>query len=294
MSPGQAKLSAAMNPAATPTLELLDWVHEQLGAGCRDDEALAAMRASGWSDAVAHAALAQARSGAAQPDDAAGEAAGMRVPGPGLADNAQPIEIDGHALRVLMTLRRPRLVVFGGFLSDAECDALVAQAQPRMARSETVDAVTGGSEIHAARTSRGMFFERGETPLVRRIEQRIAALLRWPVEWGEPLQVLHYAAGAEYRPHHDYFDPRQPGTAAVLRRGGQRVGTMLIYLATPQAGGATSFPEAGLEISAVKGCAVFFGYERPHPDTLTLHGGEPVRRGEKWVATKWLRERAFS
>jgi prolyl 4-hydroxylase len=215
------------------------------------------------------------------------------VPGPQAADGSNRIEADGHAVQLLVTLRHPRLVVFGDFLTDAECDALIAEARPRMARSETVDTATGGGEINAARTSRGMFFECGETPLVRRIERRIEALLHWPVDWGEPLQVLHYEPGAEYRPHHDYFDPGQPGTAAVLGRGGQRVGTLLIYLAAPEAGGATSFPEAGLEIAAVKGCAVFFGYERASADSLTLHGGEPVRRGDKWVATKWLREREF-
>jgi prolyl 4-hydroxylase len=38
---------------------------------------------------------------------------------------------------------------------------------------------------------------------------------------------------------------------------------------------------------------VFFSYDRPHPATRTLHGGAPVIEGEKWVATKWLRERRF-
>ena len=55
---------------------------------------------------------------------------------------------------------------------------------------------------------------------------RIAALVNWPVVNGEGLQVLHYRPGAEYKPHHDYFDPAQPGMAAVLRRGGaEPVGT---------------------------------------------------------------------
>ena len=38
---------------------------------------------------------------------------------------------------------------------------------------------------------------------------------------------------------------------------------------------------------------VFFSYDRPDPATRTLHGGAPVLAGEKWVATKWLREREF-
>jgi prolyl 4-hydroxylase len=286
-------MTARMSGASTPTPELLHWLREQLRDGRRDDDALRAMLASGWREAVARAALDRARLDMSPDEVAADPGRDRRVPGLRLADGANRIEVDGHAVQRLVTLRRPRLIVLGGFLADAECDALIAEARPRMARSETVDTATGGGEVHAARTSRGMFFERGETPLVRRIERRIAALLHWPIEWGEPLQVLHYEPGAEYRPHHDDFDPRQPGTAAVLGRGGQRVGTLLIYLTTPEAGGATSFPEAGLEIAAVKGCAVFFGYERASADSLTLHGGEPVRHGDKWVATKWLREREF-
>lgn len=54
-------------------------------------------------------------------------------------------------------------------------------------------------------------------------------------------------------------------------------------------GGATTFPDARFEVAAVKGNAVFFAYDRPHPMTGSLHGGAPVVEGEKWVATKWLR-----
>ena len=88
-----------------------------------------------------------------------------------------------------MTMKHPRVVVFGGLLSDAECDQIVALAGPRMARSETVDNATGGSEVNAARTSRGMFFERGEMGVIDRVERRIAALLGWPMENGEPLSA---------------------------------------------------------------------------------------------------------
>jgi prolyl 4-hydroxylase len=169
----------------------------------------------------------------------------------------------------------------------------MALAAPRLARSETVDNATGGSEVNAARTSDGMFFERGEAPLITAIEQRIATLLRWPVANGEGLQILRYRPGAEYRPHHDYFDPEHPGTARILERGGQRVGTLVMYLNTPEGGGATTFPDIGLEVAPVRGNAVFFSYDHAHPDTRALHGGAPVTAGEKWVATKWLREGVF-
>ena len=79
----------------------------------------------------------------------------------------------------------------------------------------------------------------------------------------------------------------------IVARGGQRVATIVMYLNSPEKGGGTTFPDVGVEVGPVKGNAVFFSYDRPHPSTKTLHGGAPVIAGEKWVATKWLREREF-
>jgi prolyl 4-hydroxylase len=215
------------------------------------------------------------------------------LPEPAIDGQAVLVLADGHRVKVLTAMKHPRVVVFGGLLTDAECDTLMAQAAPRLLRSETVDNNTGDSEINAARTSDGMFFERGETPLIKTLEKRIAELLRWPLENGEGLQILRYRPGAEYKPHHDYFDPVHSGTPRILERGGQRVGTLVMYLNTPEGGGATTFPDVGLDVAPVRGNAVFFSYDRPHVSTKTLHGGAPVTAGEKWVATKWLREGVF-
>ena len=138
-----------------------------------------------------------------------------------------------------------------------------------------------------------MFFERGENPIVSQVEARLATLLRWPLENGEGLQILRYGPGAQYRPHYDYFEPKEPGTPIILRRGGQRLASLVMYLQEPEQGGATTFPDVGLEVAPVRGTGVFFSYDRPDPATRTLHGGAPVLAGEKWVATKWLREREF-
>jgi len=111
------------------------------------------------------------------------------------------------------------------------------------------------------------------------------------LENGEGLQILHYGVGAEYKPHNDYFDASEPGGEVLLQRGGQRVATVVMYLNTPAGGGATVFPDGHFEVAAIKGNAVFFSYDRAHEMTRTLHAGAPVKQGEKWIATKWLRER---
>lgn len=286
---------SATTAQQTVTDELRRWIIAQAEAGCRPEDIVAAMVKSGWQEDVAIDALeATLRE---RLDQVAREKASIPppvpVPEPDIAGGCPVLEVEGRPIQVLCSVKLPRVVVFGGLLSDEECDQLIELARPRLARSETVVNETGASEVNEARTSRGMFFGRGENDLVRRIEKRLAALVNWPLENGEGMQVLHYGPGAEYRPHQDYFDPAHAGTPTILKRGGQRVGTVVMYLNTPKAGGATTFPDAGIEVAAIKGNAAFFSYERAHPVSKTLHGGAPVLEGEKWVATKWLREGVF-
>ncbi|MCW7537664.1 2OG-Fe(II) oxygenase [Aquabacterium sp. A7-Y] len=281
------------------TPQLRQWIIEQATAGHTPDSVLQAMLDSGWQEEVAVQAMEQTLEahlrgqGQLEALKAGLPPESKPLPEPELQQSPSTLNISGHEVKVLLNMQDPRVVVFGGLLTDEECDQLMAQAGSRLARSETVKNETGTSEINEARTSDGMFFQRGENALCERLERRIAELLRWPVENGEGLQVLRYRPGAEYKPHYDYFDPAQAGTATVLKRGGQRVGTLVIYLNTPAKGGATTFPDIKLEVAPVKGNAVFFSYDRPHPATRTLHGGAPVIEGEKWVATKWLREGRF-
>ncbi len=282
------------------TPELQRWIVDQATSGQSPDAVLRAMRDSGWSAAVAEQALEDTlRDHLADQTHALALPPKLRVPEPLCSDGSLSIDLTEGAsaevrqVRVLSSLTNPRIVLFGGLLSAAECDELVALAGARLARSETVESSTGGGEINESRTSDGMFFGREENPLCARIERRIAEFLRWPLERGEGLQVLRYRPGAEYKPHYDYFDLEQAGTPALLTRGGQRVASLVMYLNTPARGGATVFPDIEFEVAPVKGNAVFFSYDRPHPVTRSLHGGAPVLEGEKWVATKWLREGRF-
>jgi prolyl 4-hydroxylase len=274
--------------AVTP--ELRDWIVAQTAAGHSTEVVIQAMRASGWAEPVARRAL------RATLDALAGVSADRpAVPLPGQAlSAARPRAAAGdREVSVLLAMSDPRVVVFGDLISAEECEELIALARTRLARSETVETRTGSSEVNEARTSDGMFFQPAEFPVCARLEARIARLLDWPLENGEGLQILRYRPGAEYKPHYDYFDPAEPGTPAILKRGGQRVASLVCYLNTPEAGGATVFPDVGLDVAPIRGNAVFFSYDRPDPSTRSLHGGAPVTAGEKWVATKWMREGRF-
>ena len=218
------------------------------------------------------------------------------VPEPLIPEGARFLEVGDRRVELVMTVLMPRVIVMDDFLSGTECDQLVELARPKMVRSDVVEPVTGMSVANDVRTSTGMFFEVGQKDphgLVDRIERRIATLLHWPVSHGEGMQVLNYSVNAQYKPHHDYFDPLDPGSSYQLGFAGQRVGTLLMYLNTPECGGGTAFPEGGIEVQAKKGRAVFFSYCMPSAQFRSLHAGMPVIEGEKWVATKWLRQRSF-
>jgi prolyl 4-hydroxylase len=198
--------------------------------------------------------------------------------------------VNGHTVNITVSTDVPVIRVLEHLLTTQECDELIGEASPRLARSLTVDN-EGRHQTDERRTSQGMFFGIGETPLVQRLEQRIADLLAVPVSHGEGLQILHYLPGQEYEPHFDWFNPDQPGFSAVTARGGQRIASVVMYLNTPEEGGGTAFPRIGLTVTAMRGSAVYFAYDTG--DEASLHAGLPVIKGEKWIATKWLRERPY-
>lgn len=228
---------------------------------------------------------------AAAPAEAAAPAAATATPPAG----RNAFHHEGREVPILFALEAPRILLLQNLLDGTECDALITLARDRLQRSPVVNPDTGDENLIDARTSMGAMFQVGEHALIQRIEARIAAITGLPVEHGEGLQILNYKPGGEYQPHFDFFNPQRPGEARQLRVGGQRVATLVIYLNSPPAGGATAFPKLGLEVAPVKGNAVFFRYQQPDGtlDDRTLHAGLPVESGEKWIATKWLREQPY-
>jgi prolyl 4-hydroxylase len=217
------------------------------------------------------------------------EPAALRVPAESL------IRLREREVRVLARVARPAAVLLGGLLSGDECDELIALARPRLVRSTVVDPVTGRNIVAGHRSSDGMFFRPRETPLIARIEERIAELTGLPAENGEGLQMLHYEAGAESTPHVDYLVPGNEANVESIARSGQRVGTMLMYLNDVERGGETLFPQVGCSVVPQRGHAFYFEYGNGtgRSDPASLHASAPVLAGEKWVATTWIRTQRF-
>ncbi|KAG9140306.1 hypothetical protein Leryth_023937 [Lithospermum erythrorhizon] len=219
-----------------------------------------------------------------------------------LSSERVPFELIAMGWASVSTVLGPLFPVITGHISQ-ECDYLRTLAKPRLQISTVVDAATGKGIKSDVRTSSGMFLNPDERkyPIIQAIEKRISVYSQIPVENGERIQVLRYDKNQYYRPHNDYFSD-----AFNIKHGGQRVATMLMYLSDNVEGGETYFPQAGsAECSCggklVKGVclkpnegdAVLFwsmGLDG-QSDPKSIHGGCQVLSGEKWSATKWMRQK---
>jgi prolyl 4-hydroxylase len=170
----------------------------------------------------------------------------------------------------------------------------MAEAALTMGRSLVINRDSSGAIPDATRTSSGMHFERGASAVADDLQRRLMGIIGMPIEYGEPLQVLRYGPGEVYEPHFDYFtDDGSP--ESTLAMNGQRIATLICYLADVEFGGATVFPTAGFEVRPSQGRAVYFSdvHQDGSVDPETLHGGAPVGSGEKWIVTQWCRDRPY-
>ncbi|MDJ0977210.1 MAG: 2OG-Fe(II) oxygenase [Erythrobacter sp.] len=176
------------------------------------------------------------------------------------------------------------------FIEPDLCDALITLID-RDRRPSTV-ADENGDEYF--RTSETCDLEAQE-PAVQRLEGRLTALSGLDPAYGEPLQGQRYAVGQEFKAHTDYFTPGGPDWEEYCAVSGQRTWTFMIYLNAVEAGGATRFKALRKTFQPEPGKLVCWNNRRPDgaENPNTLHHGMKVRKGTKYVITKWYRERPW-
>jgi len=180
----------------------------------------------------------------------------------------------------------PRIVLFRKLFTEAECRYLIEAATPMLAPSVVVDAATGRQRPDPVRISDGIGFTLPlENPAVHALNRRIAAASGTDVAQGEPLQVLRYRPGGEYKPHFDAI----PGFA------NQRILTMIVWLNEGYEGGETMFAKTGAKFKGKTGDALLFrnALADGTRDPDAGHAGLPVTEGEKLIASRWIRARLF-
>jgi prolyl 4-hydroxylase len=252
------------------------WIAENLNRGCTVQSMVQAMVDKGWNPELALNAI--------------NTRAPFEHAMPEWAKQSTIPCSDGRAVRVLQSVEKPQILLLEDVLSGAECDELIRRAIPRLRASTTVDRQSGAYKVIKERTSQSAYF-RNDDDFMNRINTRLADLMHVPLENGEDLQIVKYVAGGEYKSHWDYFPLGDPGSASEIANGGQRTSTLIVYLNHVSKGGSTAFPKINLRVHPRKGNGLYFHYFDAHGqvDEMSLHAGEPVGEGEKWIITKWMR-----
>ena len=208
---------------------------------------------------------------------------------PSAAEAAGPAERLGQTPGIQRVPSRALdLFILRDFLDSDTCAALIERIDARRRPSEISDDIG----IANYRTSETCDLD-WRDPLVAQVDSRIAALLGLPLAASEPLQGQRYAPGQEFKPHTDTFEPGGYDFYVHTAETGQRTWTAMIYLNEPEEGGATRFKTIGKTIQPETGKLLAWNNLLPDgtPNPATLHQGMKVRRGVKYVLTKWFRER---
>lgn len=183
-----------------------------------------------------------------------------------------------------------QLYVRGNFLTADECQALRDQ----------IDADNHPSPLYekekydGVRTSHSCNLNPHD-PVISEIDRRLSDLLGIDRSWGEPLQGQRYETGQLFKEHADFFYIDQPYWPEYDSHGGQRTWTAMIYLNVPERGGATGFKYLNLAIAPALGRLVIWNNMAldGSPNPWTVHEGQAVEAGKKYIVTKWYRERTF-
>jgi len=179
-----------------------------------------------------------------------------------------------------------QIYVYQGFLGAEECAELCrridADAKPSL--------LYRADERVGVRTSFSCDFDRYD-PTILAIDERICGLMGLDPRQGETLQGQRYEPGQYFRGHHDYFMTSEPHWREEKPFGGQRCWTAMIFLNEPQQGGETEFPLLGFQMLPRTGMLMIWNNMRPDgsPNPQTLHSGNEVLAGTKYIVTKWFR-----
>lgn len=183
---------------------------------------------------------------------------------------------------------RLELFIVRGFIAPEEQAALIARIEADRRPSTIADDIG----VAGYRTSETCNLP-GTDPLVAEVNGRISALLGLSDALGEPLQGQRYAPGQEFKAHTDTFEPGRADYYRHCAETGQRTWTAMAYLNAVEEGGGTRFKLLGKTIQPEAGKLLAWNNLLPdgRPNPATLHQGMKVRRGVKYILTRWYRER---
>uniref|UniRef100_A0A914VG48 procollagen-proline 4-dioxygenase n=1 Tax=Plectus sambesii TaxID=2011161 RepID=A0A914VG48_9BILA len=196
-------------------------------------------------------------------------------------------------MKVEIINHSPYMAIFRGLLIGNEADRFKAMASDKLKSQKSfLDNVS-------YRVVKTTAFKDSYDEIVARVSKRIGEVTSFSMESAESTSVANYGIGGHYGPHCDVAQPNDLFTnehnplSFNKTLQGDRLATVLFYLSTPKAGGATVFFELGVSVPPVKNDALFWFNIKKNGDGdfRSLHASCPVLLGQKWVANKWIHER---
>lgn len=129
----------------------------------------------------------------------------------------------------------------------------------------------------------------GNDNTVSELKKKIASIVTLPVENGEPLQGQLYKPGQYFKRHTDFFEDGSYKNHCLA--SGQRVKTFMIYLNEDVEGGGTHFENLNKTFTPKTGTALIWdNLIDGKPNYDSMHEGQPVISGSKYIITSWWRE----
>lgn len=185
---------------------------------------------------------------------------------------------------------KAEIYALGNFFTPEECGRLMAM----------IDAVALPSKAFDAEYSSGYRTSYSgdvdpHDPFIIKLERRLNDLLGIDPTYGETIQGQRYMAGQQFQAHTDWFPANTPYWETEKDRGGQRSITAMAYLNEVEEGGATTFPHLGVSFQPKPGVLLVWNNadQEGVPNPWTLHSGDPVAKGTKYIITKWYRARRW-
>lgn len=191
----------------------------------------------------------------------------------------------------------PLIYVMRGAIARPLCRYVMAVGAGLIRTSDVVDTETGKAKVDPYRTGFQHQFMPGLCDFtVALFDHMIAAQTKTALKHGEPLTMLVYRPGQQYKPHWDHLVDTMDEAFGRLGRSGNRLYTALVTLDDDFKGGATRFTRLNIDVRLDPGDMLVFRNmdEAGARADDTMHAGLPVESGVKWLASKWIRERDFA
>jgi prolyl 4-hydroxylase len=201
----------------------------------------------------------------------------------------------GNLPVITYTYGKFRLLKIYNILTPEECDIIIKLGQASKLREDLV--YHRGKKVYNAekRGSKTAWFDDKDNPIISRLAKFTSAITNIPSSHQEPLQFSQYDAGGGFSPHYDTCSADRTICEEQEKGAGKRVATLLVYLNDDFTGGQTEFLNIGVTIQPRRGMGILFWNTDKHGKIYreSLHAGNKVLHGRKYICTKWSHLRAY-